>query len=332
MIKSNIGKLIGLIVGFLILCLLIWASVVLGLTKVTTQMVIDSFNQFDGSNEHIIIHDTRIPRALIAAAVGASLAIAGTIMQGLTNNPLASPSLFGINAGASFFVVLGISFFGVTSLYSFTWLAFLGAFASSIIVYILGSMGREGLTPIKITLSGAAMAALFSSLTQGMLTLNERALDQVLFWLAGSVQGRSMDILIAVLPYILIGWLSALIIGKQMNVLTMGEDVAKGLGQKTIVVKLLGAIIVVFLAGSSVAVAGPIGFIGIVIPHISRWIVGKDYRWVIPYSGLLGATLLLMADIGARYLIMPAEVPVGVMTAFIGVPFFIYIARRGINE
>lgn len=332
MIKSNFGKLIGMIVGLLIISLLIWASVILGLTKVNTQMIIDSFLRFDGSNEHIIIQDTRIPRALIAAAVGSSLAIAGTIMQGLTSNPLASPSLFGINAGASFFVVLGISFFGVTALHSFTWLAFLGAFVSSIIVYVLGSMGREGLTPIKITLSGAAMAALFASLTQGMLTLNERALDQVLFWLAGSVQGRSLDILITVLPYMLIGWLSSLLIGKQMNVLTMGEDVAKGLGQKTILVKLFGAIIVVFLAGGSVAIAGPIGFIGIVIPHISRWFVGIDYRWVIPFSGVLGAILLLMADIGARYLIMPAEVPVGVMTAFIGVPFFIYIARRGINE
>ncbi|WP_156292108.1 FecCD family ABC transporter permease [Oceanobacillus salinisoli] len=332
MMKTNVSKMLGLLVGSLIVICLIWASIVLGLTKVTTQMVMDSFYHFDGSNEHIIIQDTRIPRALIATAVGASLAIAGSIMQGLTNNPLASPGLFGVNAGAGFFVVVGISFFSVTSLNTFTWLAFTGAAISAIIVYVLGSMGRDGLTPIKMTLAGAAMAALFSSLTQGMLTLNERALDQVLFWLAGSVQGRDLEILMNVLPYLIIGWIASFIIGRQINVLSMGEDMAKGLGQRTILVKLFGGVIVVLLAGGAVAIAGPIGFIGMVIPHIARWLVGIDYRWIIPYSGVLGAILLLMADIGARYLIMPAEVPVGVMTAFIGVPFFIYIARRGINE
>ncbi|MCJ0929824.1 iron ABC transporter permease [Virgibacillus halodenitrificans] len=332
MIKSNANKIIVLTIGVLLVVFLMWASTIFGLTKVTTQTLVNSIYHFDGSNEHIIIQQARIPRALIAAAVGGSLAIAGAIMQGLTNNPLASPSLFGVNAGASFLVVVGISFLGFTSSGSFTWLAFAGAAVSSIIVYVLGSMGRDGITPIKITLAGAAIAALFSSLTQGILTLNESALDQVLFWLAGSVQGRDLDVLIGVLPYLILGWLASIFIGKQMNVLTMGEDIAKGLGQKTLLIKIVGAIIVVLLAGGSVAIAGPIGFIGIVIPHISRWFVGIDYRWIIPYSGLLGAMLLLMADIAARYIIMPAEVPVGVMTAFIGVPFFIYIARRGVNE
>ncbi|MYL57754.1 iron chelate uptake ABC transporter family permease subunit [Virgibacillus halodenitrificans] len=332
MIKSNANKIIVLTIGVLLVVFLMWASTIFGLTKVTTQTLVNSIYHFDGSNEHIIIQQARIPRALIAAAVGGSLAIAGAIMQGLTNNPLASPSLFGVNAGASFLVVVGISFLGFTSSGSFTWLAFAGAAVSSIIVYVLGSMGRDGITPIKITLAGAAIAALFSSLTQGILTLNESALDQVLFWLAGSVQGRDLEVLIGVLPYLILGWFASIFIGKQMNVLTMGEDIAKGLGQKTLLIKIVGAIIVVLLAGGSVAIAGPIGFIGIVIPHISRWFVGIDYRWIIPYSGLLGAMLLLMADIAARYIIMPAEVPVGVMTAFIGVPFFIYIARRGINE
>lgn len=332
MLSSNWRRITGLFIGVLLVLLLIGLSIILGLAKITPQMVIDSYFNFDESYEHYIIQDTRIPRAFIAASVGASLAIAGTIMQGLTKNPLASPSIFGVNAGASFFVVLGISFLGVTSLNTFTWLAFTGAAIASVTVYVLGSMGRDGLTPVKLTLAGAAIAALFSALTQGILTMNERALDQVLFWLAGSVQGRDIEILYSVLPYLIVGWLSSLFIGKQMNVLAMGDDVAKGLGQKTLLIKIFGALIIVLLAGGSVAIAGPIGFIGIVIPHISRWLVGIDNRWVIPYSGLLGAILLLSADIGARYIIMPAEVPVGVMTAFIGVPFFIYIARRGINE
>ena len=332
MITSNQAKAWGVVLGLLVVLLLVYASVILGLTRITPEMVFRSIYYFDGSNEHIIIRDARIPRALIAAAVGASLALAGTIMQGLTKNPLASPSIFGVNAGASFFVVAGISFLGATSLEAFTWLAFTGAACAAVVVYLLGSMGRDGLTPVKLTLAGAAMAALFSSLTQGMLTLNERALDQVLFWLAGSVQGREIEILFSVLPYLTAGWLLSLVMGKQMNLLAMGEDMAKGLGQKTLLVKVLGAIVIVLLAGGAVAVAGPIGFIGIVIPHIARWLVGIDYRWVIPYSAILGAVLLLLADIGARYVIMPAEVPVGVVTAFIGAPFFVYIARRGINE
>jgi iron complex transport system permease protein len=329
-INSNLVRILGILLGILTVLFLIGCSVIFGLTRITPQMVIDSFIHFDGSNEHIIIQDTRIPRALIAAAVGASLAIAGAIMQGLTRNPLASPGIFGVNAGAGFFVVLGVSFFDITSLEYICWLAFLGAGIAAVVVYTLGSMGRDGLTPIKLTLAGAAIAALFTSFTQGLLTLDERALDQVLFWLAGSVQGRDLDILLAVLPYLLLGWLCSLFIGRKMNVLMMGEDVAKGLGQRTMLVKIFGAAVIVLLAGGAVAVAGPIGFIGIVIPHISRWLVGIDYRWVIPYSGLLGAMLLLLADIGARYIIMPDEVPVGVMTAIIGVPFFIYIARRGI--
>lgn len=332
MITNNRVKAWGIPVGILLIVVLLWASVILGLTKVSTQMVVDSFFNFDASTEHIIIKDSRIPRAFIAAAVGASLAVAGTIMQGLTKNPLASPGILGINAGASFFVVMGISFLGVNSLKAFTWLAFTGAAIAAIIVYVFGSMGAEGMTPIKITLAGAAMAALFSSLTQGILTLNERTLDQVLFWLAGSIQGRDLEILLTVLPYLMFGWAIALTVGKQMNVLALGEDMAKGLGQKTLFVKMMGALIVVLLAGGSVAIAGPIGFIGIIIPHLARWLVGTDFRWVIPYSALIGAALLLGADIGARYIMMPAEVPVGVMTALIGAPFFVYITRRGIIE
>lgn len=332
MIRNNRAKTFGLIIGILIIAALVWSSIVLGLTKVSAQMVFDAIYHFDGSNEHIIIQDTRIPRAFIAAAVGASLAVAGAVMQGLTHNPLASPGILGINAGASFFVVFGISFLGLSSLTAFAWLAFLGAAIASVVVYVFGSMGSEGLTPIKITLAGAAIAAMFSSMTQGMLTLDERALDQVLFWLAGSIQGRDLEILLSVLPYLAIGWLIALAFGKQMNVLAMGEDLAKGLGQKTMLVKIMGGVIVVLLAGGSVAVAGPIGFVGIIIPHFARWLVGTDYRWVIPYSALLGAVLLLAADIGARYILMPAEVPVGVMTAIVGAPFFVYIARRGFNE
>ncbi len=259
MLTKTSTRTFGIIIGIISVLVLMWASVILGLTKINTQMVIESFTNFDESNEHIIIQSARIPRALIAAAVGSSLAIAGAIMQGLTKNPLASPSIFGVNAGASFFVVLGVSFFGVTSITGFTWLAFIGAAIAAVVVYMLGSVGTDGLTPVKLTLAGAAIAALFSSMTQGILTLDEQALDQVLFWLAGAVQGRDLELLLGVLPYLLAGWIMSLFIGKKMNVLTMGEDVAVGLGQKTWLVKVIGALVIVLLAGGSVAIAGPIG-------------------------------------------------------------------------
>lgn len=328
-LKSNFLKSIGILIGAVFLVLCTFASIVFGYTDVKILDVYHAFFNFNSTNQHIIITDVRFPRAIIAVCVGASLAIAGVLMQALTRNPLASPGIFGVNAGASFFVVLAISYIPSLSLQGITWLAFAGAAVAALIVYGIGSIGREGLTPVRLTLAGAAIAALFFSFTQGLLVLNEKALDEVLFWLAGSVQGRKLEYLYPVLPYIGAAWVGSLLIGRHINVLLMGEDVAYGLGLRTAWIKALAGIIIVLLAGGAVAIAGPIGFIGIVIPHFARWLVGQDHRWVIPYSAVLGATLLLLADISARYLIMPEEIPVGVMTAIIGTPFFIFIARKG---
>lgn len=331
LLKHTGHRWAGLFIAIIILLLLMAASIVYGYTDTTWKMAIDALTNFDGSNEHIVIQSVRIPRAFIAAAVGASLAISGVLMQTVTKNPLASPDIFGVNAGAGVAVVIAVTVFSVGSLQLFTWLSFAGAAVAAISVYAIGSVGREGLTPMKLTLAGAAMTALFASFTQGILVLNEAALEQVLFWLAGSVAGRSLDNLIAVLPYLMGGWIISLIIATKMNVLSMGEDVAKGLGLNTALLKITIGIVVILLSGGAVAVAGPIGFIGIVVPHLTRSIVGIDHRWVIPFSGLLGGVLLLAADIASRYILMPQEVPVGVMTAIIGTPFFIYIARKGFN-
>ncbi|RAK16609.1 iron complex transport system permease protein [Anoxybacillus vitaminiphilus] len=330
LLKTDRNRLVGFIFFVLLLLVSIGISIVYGYTDTSWKTAIEAFTNNNGSNEHIIIETVRLPRALIAAAVGASLAMAGALMQAMTKNPLASPGLFGINVGAGFFIVLFVSLFHVNSLQAFTWLAFIGAALAAAVVFVIGSLGREGMTPLKLTLAGAAVAALFSSLTQGILTANETALDQVLFWLAGSISGRKLEMLLAVLPYFVIAWTGAIVFAKKVNVLTMGDDVARGLGQRTELVKLGMAVLVVLLAGGAVAVAGPIGFIGIIVPHFARALVGIDYRWVLPYCGVLGGILLIVADVAARYIIMPQEVPVGVMTAFIGTPFFIYIARRGI--
>ena len=208
------------------------------------------------------------------------------------------------------------------------WIAFAGAAVSALMVYVLGSAGRGGMSPMKFVLAGAAITALFVSLTQGVLVTSEQSLESVLFWLAGSVAGRTVDMLLPILPFMAAGWIAALLLGHSVNILTSGEEVAKGLGQKTVWVKAAMIAVIVILAGGSVAVGGSIGFIGLIVPHIVRGLVGNDYRWIIPYCALLGASLLLLADVAARFIIMPEEMPIGVMTALIGTPFFIYLARR----
>ncbi|MDQ1910732.1 iron ABC transporter permease [Paenibacillus sp. GD4] len=319
----------GLLACFIVLVLCVTGSVLFGVTDIPFHQFIDAYRAFDGSNEHLIIRTARVPRACIAAIVGAGLAVSGALMQALTRNPLASPSLLGVNSGASLFIVIASAYLGVSGLQSFTWIAFVGAAVSAVAVYALGSIGRDGMTPVQITLAGAAVTALFASMTQGILLSNGKTFDQVLYWLVGSVAGRDLAMLKTVLPYVLVGFAGALWIARHINILAMGEDVARGLGQRTVWIKLGVATVIVLLAGGAVSVAGPIAFVGLIIPHITRFLIGTDYRWVIPYCALLGAILLVGADLGSRYIAMPKEVPVGVMTAIIGVPFFVYIARKG---
>jgi iron complex transport system permease protein len=331
--KSHHCKLIFLVAMLLLLLFTFFLSIVVGPTSITFEQVIASFYHYDDTvTEHIIVRHDRLPRAIIAIVIGAALAIAGSLMQALTRNPLASPSIFGINTGAVFFVVIAIVFFSVHSLVHLMWFAFIGAAISATLVYFLGSLGRDGLTPVKIVLAGAAISALFHSYTQAVLVMNEAGLQDVLFWLAGSVSGRTLDMLLPVLPFMFLAALVALFMGRAINLLITGDEVAKGMGQNVGAVKLIMGVIVVVLAGSSVAVAGSIGFVGLVVPHLTRAVTGNDYRWQIPMAALIGAILLLTADVIARIVIMPQEVPIGVVTAVIGAPFFIYISRRGLTK
>ncbi|MFF2094048.1 FecCD family ABC transporter permease [Paenibacillus sp. NPDC058174] len=323
-------RLFGLLLSILLLGAAIVCSIVFGTTDIPFSQVMDSFLHYDASlQQHLVIQTTRLPRALIAGAVGACLAVAGAIMQVITRNPIASPSLFGVNAGASFMVVIASGWLGLSGMQPLALFALLGAAISGAIVFVLGSIGRDGMTPVKITLAGASISAFFASLTQGFMLSSGKMFDQVLVWLVGSVAGRNMSMLQGVLPYMAVGLVIALALSRQLNLLGMGDDIAKTLGQRTAMVKGLASVAVILLAGASVAVAGPIAFIGIIIPHIVRFLIGSDYRWIIPYSAVLGAVLLVTADIGSRYIAMPKEVPVGVMTAVLGVPFFVYIARKG---
>lgn len=332
MMWLQIGRGLGIIVSFLVVVLLFLASLAYGYTDTNIQTAIDAFRSFDGSSQHIVIQTLRLPRAVLAVLVGACLAVSGALMQAMTRNPMASPGILGINAGASLSVVLAMTVFSVYSLQGFMWFAFLGALLSAAAVYTLGSMGRDGLTPLKLTMAGVVLSALFSSLTTGALILDENRLENVLFWLAGSVEGRKIDVVMPVLPFVCIGLGLSLAMGGKINAMLVGEEVAKGLGQKTWLVKTFALLAVVLMAGSAVSMAGPIGFIGLIVPHIVRALVGIDYRWVIPYCALFGAILLLSADIAARFILFPREVPVGVAMAVVGAPFFIYLARKGVMK
>lgn len=325
-------RLTGLGISMVLLLACFISSITFGAADIHPGTVWQALTAFDGSTNHLIITTVRLPRALIALMVGAALAVAGSLMQGLTRNALADPTILGISSGAALAVVGSTFFFGSLSVQSYTWVAFVGGAIAAVAVYTLGSVGRSGMTPLKLILAGAVLSYLLSALTTAILILSQRTLDEIRFWLAGSVAGRDLNSLVQVLPYILIGLFVAFSLGKQITALTLGEDIAKGLGLRTGWVKGIATLVVVLLAGSAVSLAGPIGFIGLVVPHVVRFWAGVDYRWLLPYAAVWGAILLSSADLAARLVIRPQELPVGIMTALVGAPFFIYLARAKVKR
>ena len=328
LIRSRPALLLGLILLLVLLVFMAISSIVFGAANINLTTVLHAVFDFDAhSTEQVIIRSLRVPRAVIAVVVGAALAVAGAVMQGWTRNPMADTGLLGIETGAALGVVLAVFFLKIGSLPLYALFAFVGAATTAAAVFTLGSLGRGGATPLKLTIAGAGLSALLASLTTGLLIFNKRTLEEVRFWLAGSVAGRDLNLLYQVMPYLVIGLVIAMALGRQITTLSLGKDVAMGLGQNTGLVKGLSALSVVLLAGASVAVAGPIGFVGLVIPHMVRFVIGVDYRWVLPYSALTGAIFLLLCDVVARLLAQPAEMPVGIMTALIGGPFFVWLVR-----
>jgi iron complex transport system permease protein len=325
-LRSRPALLAGIGLAALLAAMLI--SMAFGAADVTPRDAWAALTAFDAtSTSHLIIRTLRVPRVLLAALVGASLGVAGAIMQGLTRNPLADPGILGINAGAALGVVLAVFLLQISSLSHYALFAMAGAAITAFAVYGLGSMGPGGATPFKLTIAGAAIAALLGLLTTGILIFNQRTLDEVRFWLAGSLAGRDLSLLLQVLPYLAVGLALAIGLGRQITTISLGEDVARGLGQRTGWIKALAALAVLLLAGGSVAVAGPIAFIGLVIPHVVRFAAGADYRSILPWSALAGAIFLILSDLAARLVVRPMELPVGVMTALIGGPIFIYLVR-----
>ena len=304
----------------------IWALTI-GTTPMPAAKVVDALVRYDGSREHIVVIFARLPRVLAGLLVGASLAVAGAIMQAATNNPLASPDLLGINSGAAFAVVMAIVLLDAQSSGVLVWYAFAGAALAAVAVYAVSSVGPGGATPLKLALAGAVLTSFLAALTTSVLIFDKGTLDQIRLWSAGSLAGRTLSSSTAMAPYILCGLTAALLFRRQIMTLSLGADIARSVGQNTGLWRALAAVMVVLLAGSAVALAGPIGFVGLVVPHVARMIVGVDYRWVIPFSALGGALLLVSADAVARFALSDQALPVGVTMAVIGAPFFIYLAR-----
>ncbi|WP_442951179.1 FecCD family ABC transporter permease [Paenibacillus sp. 481] len=325
------GSLI-LIGGLLTLAFGIAMSVSFGAANIHFSIVWEAIFRFNPEHsQHQIIQEIRLPRVLGGAMVGASFAVAGAIMQGMTRNPLADSGLLGINAGAGFMLAICFAFFpGLPFIYVIMY-SFLGAGLGAGLVYGIGSMAKGGLTPTRLVLAGAALSMLLSALSEG-IALYYRIGQDLAFWYAGGVAGTKWFELKVMFPWVAVAIIGAIALSRSVTMLSLGEDVARGLGQRTVFVKLTGTFIVLVLAGAAVSIVGAVGFVGLMVPHLARYLVGVDYRWIIPCSAVLGSLLVVFADLVARMVNPPYETPVGAIIALIGVPFFLYLARKERRE
>lgn len=318
----------------------VWLIVVLGLlfmlcvmsVAIGTRDVVwaDIIAALGGRSENIgqAAVAVRIPRTVLALAAGAALGLAGAVMQGVTRNPLADPGILGVNMGASLAVVIGVVWFNIASANTFIWVAIAGAACSAGFVYAIGSLGRGGATPLKLALAGAATSVAFSSLVIAVVLPRSDIAGGIRSWQIGGVGGATFDRISHVLPFLAVGFLISLLSARKLNSLALGDELAAGLGERVAIARAFAAFGAILLCGATTAVCGPIGFVGLVVPHICRLLVGVDHRWLLPFSALSGACLLLVADIVGRVVSRPAELDVGIVTALIGAPFFIWIVRR----
>ncbi len=271
---------------------------------------------------------TRVPRTILAALAGAALGLAGAVMQGVTRNPLADPGILGVNAGAAMAVVIGIAWFGLTSVQGFLWTAILGAAVAATFVYAVGSLGRGGATPLKLALAGAATSIAAASLTIAILLPRNDIAGSVRSWQVGGVGGATYEAILPALPFFAAGFAVSLLSARGLNLLALGDEAAASLGGRVALARGSAALGAVLLSGAATATCGPIGFVGLMVPHFCRLLVGIDHRWLLPFSALTGAALLISADVLGRVVARPSELDVGILTAFLGAPVFIWIVRQ----
>ncbi|MFD9286892.1 FecCD family ABC transporter permease [Streptomyces sp. NPDC060030] len=277
----------------------------------------------------LIVQTVRVPRTVLAIVAGVALGIGGALIQGYTRNPIADTGLLGVNSGASFAVVTGIAVFGFTSPFQYVWFAFLGAAAAGVVVFGLSSIGRGAGNPLTLALAGQGVTVFLAAMTTAIALSDLKSLNALRFWNAGSVAGVGFDVIGPVSVFIAAGVVLALITLPSLNLLDLGDDVARGLGVNIALSRTVGIVAITLLAGAATAACGPIAFLGLMVAHVARHLTGPDYRWLVPYAGLLGAVVLLVCDIVGRLVVRPGELDPGVVVALLGAPFFAALVRRG---
>jgi iron complex transport system permease protein len=324
---SGLTRSAGLILAFAILALAALLSLAVGARSIAPADVASALLGGGSSRDAAIVRSIRVPRTLLGIVVGAAIGIAGALMQALTRNPLADPGLLGVNAGAAAAVVIALAL-GVAGAAGSVWFAFIGAALASVTVYAIGSAGRGGATPVRLALAGVALTAALTAVIYGVALSDVRLLQQYNFWAVGALGGRGRSQLDAILPFVAVGILLALALARPLNALALGDDSARALGARVGRTRIGGGVAITLLCGAATAAAGPIYFLGLTVPHAGRAVCGPDQRWVLAYSAVLGAALLLIADVLGRVLVRPSELQAGVMVSVIGAPVFIALVRR----
>jgi len=325
----KLSKIITLLLGSLIcLAICILASLAFGARYISFPKVVDFLLHSENTTLSALVVRERIPRTVFSLIAGASLGVSGALMQAITRNPIADPSILGVNTGASLFVVSGIAFFNISTASQYIWFAFSGATITAIFVFGIGSMGYGGATPIKLALAGAATSAALSSMVSAIILPRTEVMNAFRFWQVGSVSGATWEGILSVLPFLMVGLLLGIFTTPALNALALGDDVATGLGVRTGLVRIIGATAGVLLCGATTALAGPIGFVGLMIPHSMRLICGPNLRYIVPMSAVGGAIILTVSDTIGRLIGSPSELEAGIVTAFLGAPILIIIAMR----
>ncbi|WP_328482756.1 iron chelate uptake ABC transporter family permease subunit [Streptomyces sp. NBC_00377] len=316
---------VGLLAAVVVLLLVAVASIAVGAKELSVAQVLHGLFENSGTYADVVV-DERLSRTVLGLLVGAALGLSGAVLQALTRNPLADPGLLGINAGASAAVVTAITFFGVTSLNGYVWFAFFGAAAVGALVWFLG--GSRGATPVRLALAGTAISAALYGYLQAVMIMDGAALARMRFWTVGSLSSATAETIRQVLPFLVVGALLAFVLARPLNAVTMGDDTAKALGADLNRTRALSMLAATVLCGAATAACGPIVFVGLMVPHIVRSFTGPDLRWIMPYAAVLSPVLLLGSDVAGRVVARPSEVQVGIITAIIGGPVFIFLVRR----
>jgi iron complex transport system permease protein len=317
-----------LLVAVAVLVLMGLVSLAVGSKPIPLGDVVHAMLHDRSSDDGVVIFDLRLPRTLLGIGIGAALGLAGALMQALTRNPLADPGLLGVNAGAAAAVVVGIGLFGMTSTGQYVWFALVGAAAAAVLVYVLGSGGRAGATAVRLTLAGAAIAAVLTAIITGLTLVDRETFNSYRFWAVGAIAGRPLSVLWQVGPFLIVGTVLALGLARSLNAIALGDDAGRAVGAHLGRTRAIGVLSVTLLCGAATAAAGPIGFVGLTVPHVARAVTGPDQRWLLPFSMVLAPILLVGADVLGRVLARPGEIEVGIVTAFVGAPVLILIARR----